>query len=102
MAASCLKFMFQSKNKSKNNQACFTKNIRSDHQSMLPLSVFRQDKINLALVKINPDRLYFHAAADAVFLFARMQFLALGDNLKTVNRNDGFEVIGTLGIALAY
>jgi hypothetical protein len=30
------------------------------------------------------------------------QFLALGDNLKTVNRNDNFEVISTVGIALNY
>lgn len=31
-----------------------------------------------------------------------VQLLALGDNLKLVNRDDDFEVIGTFGIALAY
>jgi hypothetical protein len=31
-----------------------------------------------------------------------VNFLALGDNLRRVNNHDGFEVIGTFGIALTY
>jgi hypothetical protein len=31
-----------------------------------------------------------------------VNFMNLGGNLKTVNSNDGFEVIGAFGIAFTY
>jgi len=35
-------------------------------------------------------------------VFARGDFLFLGDNLEAVNDGDSFEAIGTFGIALSY
>ncbi len=35
-------------------------------------------------------------------VFARGDFLFLGDNLETANDGDSFEAIGTIGISLAY